>query len=193
MQQVEEYKKPRTSFPPMASNIFSSWTLSCWMLLIRMQGCTHIRGGGVCSEQQLSIGTQQAATNTFILECCNKNYLKKKREKKEKKLFLPKKWTRVNLSGSTHHFLHADVVGKQFGDDISVGQKHVANGLRRGERSKSSGAIPLNELAFCLQEVSNKLLAFQSSSPLFTGTRDSNAYLCKSLHVVTHYLRVRTL
>lgn len=27
-----------TSFPPMASNIFSSWTRSCWMLFIRMQG-----------------------------------------------------------------------------------------------------------------------------------------------------------
>lgn len=27
-----------TSFPPMASNIFSSCTLSCWMLFIRMQG-----------------------------------------------------------------------------------------------------------------------------------------------------------
>lgn len=60
------------------------------------------------------------------------------------KLFLPKKWTRVNLSSSTHHFLHADVVGKQLGDDISVGQQHVANGLRKRERDKSSHIIPLN-------------------------------------------------
>lgn len=27
-----------TSFPPMDSNIFSSWTRSCWMLFIKMQG-----------------------------------------------------------------------------------------------------------------------------------------------------------
>lgn len=35
----------RTSFPPMASNIFSSWTRSCWMLFIRMQGWRGRMGG----------------------------------------------------------------------------------------------------------------------------------------------------
>lgn len=28
-----------TCFPPMDSNIFSSWTRSCWMLFKRMHGC----------------------------------------------------------------------------------------------------------------------------------------------------------
>lgn len=40
---VKKQNKTHTSLPPMASNIFSSWTLSCWMLLIRMQGCTQKR------------------------------------------------------------------------------------------------------------------------------------------------------
>lgn len=39
LQRAPAWKPPiRTSFPPMASNIFSSWTRSCWMLFIRMQG-----------------------------------------------------------------------------------------------------------------------------------------------------------
>lgn len=39
LQRAPTWRPPiRTSFPPMASNIFSSWTRSCWMLFIRMQG-----------------------------------------------------------------------------------------------------------------------------------------------------------
>lgn len=56
---------------------------------------------------------------------------KKNIETKNDIISIQKNWTCVNLWSRTHHFLHADVVGEQLGDDISVGQKHIANGLRK--------------------------------------------------------------
>lgn len=45
------------------------------------------------------------------------------------KLFIP--------SSTTHHFLHGHIVGKTLGDDISVGQQHVADGLEGETRVTS--------------------------------------------------------
>lgn len=46
--QADTLRQAQTCLPPMDSNIFSSWTRSCWMLLRRMQGCKstwiHITG-----------------------------------------------------------------------------------------------------------------------------------------------------
>lgn len=43
----------------------------------------------------------------------------------------------------THHFLHADIVGEQLGDYVSIGQKHVADSL---EKQKHEEQIYVNIL-----------------------------------------------
>lgn len=55
-----------TSFPPMASNIFSSWTRSCWMLFIRMQGWSRDRKIMVTKIQMIKWGIPFAGTNCNI-------------------------------------------------------------------------------------------------------------------------------
>lgn len=35
------------------------------------------------------------------------------------------------MSLATHHFLHGDIVGKQLWYDVSIGQKHIADGLEK--------------------------------------------------------------
>lgn len=42
----------------------------------------------------------------------------------------------VIMSLATHHFLHGDIVGKQLGDDVSIGQKHIADGLEKKTTKK---------------------------------------------------------
>lgn len=47
----------------------------------------------------------------------------------------------VIMSLATHHFLHGDIVGKQLGDDVSIGQKHIADGLEKKTTTKRKREI----------------------------------------------------
>lgn len=69
---------------------------------------------------------------------------------------------------ATHHFLHADIVGEQFRDDVRIRQKDIADGLEGGE------AVLTHWFPFYLYKI-------------------VVSHLSKSLHVVPHDLWIGTL
>lgn len=54
------------------------------------------------------------------------------------------------MSMTTHHFLHCDIVGKQLGDDISIGQKYITDGLGRGTKEEQL-AIYHQVIVICIK------------------------------------------
>lgn len=116
-----------TSFPPMASNIFSSWTLSCWMLLIRMQGWGQ---DSTCLARKVTVCYNSVSAFCWYVKTMNVTY----KSRRWADLY----WKVEELSSTTHHFLHCDIVGKQLGDDISIGEKNIADGLGRKMRGEKA-------------------------------------------------------